>query len=62
MLPPCSNRFNGNNDNNGCVPVFGAGFITAETVKIIGGGLVIICILGIAGAVLSAILGSYLKK
>lgn len=33
-----------------------------EIVKIIGGGLVIACISGIAGAVLFAILVSYLKK
>lgn len=61
MLPPCPDRFN-RNDNDGCVPVLVAGFITAEIVKILGGGLVITCISGIAGAVLFAILVSYLKK
>lgn len=59
MLPPCPDRFNGNND--GCVPVFIAGFIVAEVVKIFGGGFVIICISGIAGALIFAILSSYKK-
>ena len=61
MLPPCPNRFN--NDNDGCSPVIAVGLLSGlKIAEVLDCGFVTTFILVIAGALLSAVLGNYLKK
>lgn len=61
MLPPCPNRFN--NDNNGCSPVIAVGLLSGlKIAEVLDCGFVTTFILVIAGALISTVLGSYLKK
>lgn len=59
MLPPCPNRFN----NEGCSPVIAVGLLSGlKIAEILDCGFVTTFILVIAGALISTVLGSYLKK